>query len=195
MRRRLLTTSVGHMLRRAPAMWLGILMVVAIAGCASGAGADRPSDSEGSPAVSSSGLLDALPDEVFGHTLTKVIVPSEDRGGARWIQGLLVELGREPADLTVALAYDPEFPELHILAVRVRGVAADRLAGAYLAVTIRAVPDLDAQDRDFGGKHAVCFAFSPASPMDTCVGARDDVLFVVTSSEFVHITEAIKAIL
>ena len=49
--------------------------------------------------------------------------------------------------------------------------------------------------RDFGGKHAVCFSLSPASPMNSCVGARADVLFVATSSEYVHVTEAIQAIL
>ena len=31
--------------------------------------------------------------------------------------------------------------------------------------------------------------------MNSCVGARADVLFVATSSEYVHITEAIKALL
>ena len=122
-------------------------------------------------------------------------MPSEATGRARWSRDLLAELGRAPSDLTVALAYDPGFPDLRVLAVRVRVVNADRLVGAYLAVAARAVRDLHVQARDFGGKHAVCFALSPASPMNSCVGARADVLFVATSSEYVHITEAIKAML
>ena len=83
----------------------------------------------GCSGVAGSALLAALPDEVFGHALTKVLVPSEATGGARWVRDLLAELGRAPSDLTVALAYDPEFPDLRVLAVRVRVVNADRLVG------------------------------------------------------------------
>ena len=144
--------------------------------------AEATASTSGMTGVAGSALLAALPDEVFGHALTKVLVPSEATGGARWVRDLLAELGRAPSDLTVALAYDPEFPDLRVLAVRVRVVNADRLVGAYLAVAARAVRDLHVQARDFGGKHAVCFALSPASPMNSCVGARADVLFVATSS-------------
>ena len=80
--------------------------------------------------VAGSALLAALPDEVFGHALTKVLVPSEATGGARWVRDLLAELGRAPSDLTVALAYYLGFPDLRVLAVRVRVVNADRLVGS-----------------------------------------------------------------
>jgi hypothetical protein len=139
--------------------------------------------------------VEALPDVVVGHALTKVIVANGTTGRAGWLRDVLVELGRTPSDLTVALAYDPEFPDLRVFAVGVRGVPGDRVEAAYLAVTARVVGDLHIQMREFGGKRAACFALSPASPMNSCVGARADILVVVTSSEFVHITEAIKAIL
>ena len=48
----------------------------------------------------------------------------------------------------MALAYDPGFPDLRVLAFRVRDVNADRLLGAYLAVAARAVRDLHVQARD-----------------------------------------------
>ena len=55
-------------------------------------------------------------------------------------------------------------------------------------------PGAQGQERVFGGTRARCHDVGPASPINTCVVASDDVLFIVTSSEFVHITEAIKAI-
>jgi hypothetical protein len=157
----------------------------------------RPTTASTPPVLSSpeANLVAAVPQAVFGHPLTKVIVTHEATGTRGWLRDLLVGLGRGRSDLTVVLAYDPGFPDLRIIAVGVRDIAADRLLAAYVSVTGRIAGDMQFESREFDGRQVVCFNLGPATPMNTCVGARDDMLLVVTSSEYVHITEAMKAIL
>ena len=129
-----------------------------------------------------------LPSQVNGVTLVKYSWTGPDfmaSGSATQdVQDLLNQLGKQPADISVAFAGDPNGDlDVNIGAFRVGGAAADALLGAFLASIQKASPEDQFNPLSLGGKNVTQVVDPGDDAATVYVYASGDTLFYVQSGD------------
>ena len=107
------------------------------------------------------------------------------------MKSLLTSIGREPKDLSVAIAYDPSTKEdLSITAFRIRDTAVGTFLTGYLPLLTEAYGNGSITRGTRAGKDIYTVIAQSGTPPQVLV-PRDDVLFVVTGSNGGLVEEAL----
>ena len=141
-----------------------------------------------------------LPGAVGGHTLVKTLFTGPEfeafpASVSEQMRALLKGLGREPRDLTMAVASDPLAEiDVTITAFRVRDVQADVFFEAYVPLVKDSFPAATINETVLGSKTVFDVSLDGQSVGTTFLYPRDDVLFIVTGTDLDLVDEAFLAL-
>jgi hypothetical protein len=135
-------------------------------------------------------LRDLVPDTVGGITLAKSLTTGEQfaafpQSVSEQFRAMLKGLGRDVTDLQMAVANDPTGGEdITITAFRVRDVQADAFFKVYVPLIKASLPNAAVNETVLGGKTVFDVSLDGTSVGTTFLYPRDDVLFIVTGTDF-----------